>query len=234
MSGKLAGFRWIHFQVRIMLRAIRIFRSIFAIGLGTFVGLVGSASKLEAAQTASVPRTIDIHAAIQEHFSYQRDYRSGDFLTRGKVEEALKTLERKTGWQLEAGDRETLLKQTLDDKSFLAQQLSSKLGKQFSRNIQALPLGYDKLDRLSQLPQGRSTIERLVIGPDGHKLLQYMANSPGGHDLSRMLSQDGKGNFEKPTGKIYDEKQLTLALAQLHKSALARQAGAQRTGTGSR
>lgn len=198
-------------------------RTLLLAGLAACSGLTPAVPKLQAAEAVAVPRTIDIAGAISEHFAKLRDYRSGDFLTRGKIEEALATVERKTGWKIEKADRETLLKLTIDDKSFLAQQLSSKLGKSFARHIAELPLGYDKLDRLSQLPQGRSTVERLVIGPDGHKLLQYMATSPGGHDLSRMLSADGKGNFEKSTGKIYDDNQLTMALIQLHKAALARQ-----------
>lgn len=217
-----------------MWQTVQAVRSIVAVALGVIVGVHCSATTVAAAEKAAVPRAIDIHGALQEHFAKQRGYRSGDFLTRGKVEEAIKSVEHKTGWQLEAADREALLKLALDDKSFLAQQLTSKLGKQFARDIEALPLGYDKLDRLSQLPQGRSTIERLVVGPDGYKLLQYMTTSSGGQELSRMLTQDGKGNFEKPTGKIYDEQQLTLALTQLHKTVLARQAGASRNAADSR
>lgn len=186
------------------------------------------------AEAPAVPATIDLNGAVRDHFAKQRDYRSGDLLTRGKVEAALPVIERKTGWTLEKAERNALLKLTLDDKSFLAKQLTGKLGKDFARRIAGMPLGYDKLDRLSHLPQGESTIERLVIGPDGYKLLEYMTSSRGGHELSRMLSADGKGNFETPTGKIYDEQQLVLALRQLHKAALARQAAAARSRDGGR
>ena len=191
------------------------------------VGLLESAADgaAPAGSRQHVPREIDIAAIVGEHFSAQRGYKSGDFLTHGMVEEALQSLERKSGWKLEDRDHKALLKQTIDDKSFLARQLTSKSGKAFARHIAVMPLGYDKLDRLSQLPQGHSTVERLVVGPDGHKLLEYMTSSRGGHDLSRMLSADGKGNFEKPTGKIYDEQQLTAALKQLHKEAVGRAAG---------
>lgn len=194
----------------------------------------GTARVAEAADAAAVPMTIDLNGAVRDHFAKQRDYRSGDLLTRGKVEAALPAVERKTGWTLQKAERDALLKLTLDDKSFLAKQLTSKLGKDFARQIAGMPLSYDKLDRLSHLPQGESTIERLVVGPDGYKLLEYMTSSRGGHELSRMLSADGEGNFESPTGKIYDEQQLVLALRQLHKEALARQAGAVRNRTGAR
>jgi len=183
-----------------------------------------SAAGPAAADAHFVPREIDIAGILRDHFSTQKGYRSGDFLTQGMVEASLETLERKTNWKLEERDRKALLKLTPDDKSFLAQQLTSKAGKAFARQVAPMPLGYDKLDRLAQLPQGRSTVERLVIGPDGYKLLEYMSTSRGGNDLNRMLSADGKGNFEKPTGKIYDEQQLVMALTQLHKDALARAA----------
>jgi hypothetical protein len=194
--------------------------------------IVESTGSAAAAETATVPVTIDLNSAVRDHFAKQRDYRSGDLLTRGKVEAALPAIERKTGWKLENAEREALLKLTLDDKSFLAKQLTSKTGKDFARQIAGMPLGYDKLDRLSHLPQGESTIQRLVVGPDGYKLLEYMTSSRGGRELSRMLSADGEGDFEKPTGKIYDDRQLTSALRQLHKAALARQAGGTRTRTG--
>lgn len=197
----------------------------------TFAGLcgiallgLGSAPAWAAAPGAEahfVPREIDITGIVRDHFSTQKGYKSGDLLTHNHVEAALETLERKTKWKLDDRDRKALLKQTIDDKSFFAQQLTSKAGKAFARQIAPMPLGYDKLDRLAQLPQGRSTLERLVAGPDGYKLLQYMTSSHGGHEMSRMLSADGKGNFEKPTGKIYDETQLVMALSQLHKAAVA-------------
>lgn len=97
----------------------------------------------------------------------------------------------------------------MEDRSFLAKQLTSKSGRAFSRHIAKFQLGYDQLDRLSHMPQGRSTIERLVRGPDGWKLLEYMAKAPGGHELGRMLSETPKGgNFEKATGRIYTEMEL--------------------------
>jgi hypothetical protein len=202
----------------------------FVTSIAAFVCLVGfgpatttvSAAAPAAAEAQLVPREIDIAGILRNHFLTQRGYRSGDFLTQSMVEASLEALERKTKWKLEERDRKALLKLTADDKSFLAQQLTSKAGKAFARQVAPMPLGYDKLDRLAQLPQGRSTVERLVVGPDGYKLLEYMSTSRGGHDLSRMLSADGKGNFEKPTGKIYDEQQLVMVLTQLHKDALTR------------
>lgn len=209
--------------------AMSLIKSFAGIVCLAILGLGGgavSAAVATAAEAQFVPREIDIAGAIREHFSTQKGYKSGDFITHKMVEEALQTLERKTKWKLDERDRKALLKLTPDDKSFLAQQLTSKAGKSFARQIASMPLGYDKLDRLAQLPQGRSTVERLVAGPDGYKLLEYMTSSRGGHELSRMLSADGKGNFEKPTGKIYDEKQLVMALTQLHKSAVAHSAAA--------
>jgi len=221
--------RWIHLQEACAMGiSSRSFGFALPAAIVVWLGVLISAPVSAAAETAAVPHTIDLSGAVRDHFAKQRDYRSGDFITRGKVVEALATVERKTGWKLEKADRDALLKLAVDDKSFLAKQLTSKAGKDFARRISSMPLGYDKLDRLSELPQGRNTLERLVVGPDGYKLLEYMTSSSGGHQLSRMLSVDGQGNFERPTGKIYDDKQLTLALQQLHKAVLQRQATATR------
>ena len=82
---------------------------------------------------------------------------------------------------------------------------------------------YDRLDRLRKMPYGPGRIRELIRGPDGYKLIEYMTTTKQGKNLGRQLSRgvNGKG-FNQPTGTIYTSRQLTAALQQLHKAALAK------------
>jgi hypothetical protein len=81
---------------------------------------------------------------------------------------------------------------------------------------------------MAEMPQGHSTIERLIKGPDGHKMLDYMTHAKGGRELAKMLSKDGAGNFEQPTGKIYTVDELIKELRTRHTEAHAAQKTAKR------
>lgn len=185
--------------------------------------LLFTGSDVGAAERAvPLPAMNDVAAAISKHLSHTRDYQAGDLITRLEIDGALEAAAKQTGWRLTAKQHDELVARGVEDRSFLAKQLTSKSGRAFSRHIAKFQLGYDQLDRLSHMPQGRSTIERLVRGPDGWKLLEYMAKAPGGHELNRMLSETPRGgNFEKATGRIYTEMELVGALDKLHKAAAA-------------
>lgn len=188
-----------------------------------FAGTLVAGGEASAAERAApLPSMKEVAAAVSKHLSQTRDYQSGDLITRMEIDGALEAAAKQTGWRLTNKQHDELVERGVEDRSFLAKQLTSKAGRAFSRHIGKYQLGYDQLDRLSQMPQGRSTVERLVRGPDGYKLLEYMAKAPGGHELNRMLSQTNRGgNFEKSTGRIYTETELVNALDKLHKAAAA-------------
>ncbi|MBA4018028.1 MAG: hypothetical protein C0483_12710 [Pirellula sp.] len=183
----------------------------------------GNDSSVTAAERAApLPAMKDVAAAVSKQLARTQEYHAGDLITRLEIEGALEAAAKQTGWRLTTKQHDELVERGVEDRSFLAKQLTSKSGRVFSRHIAQYQLGYDQLDRLSKMPQGRSTIERLVRGPDGWKLIEYMAKAPGGHELGRMLSETPKGgNFEKATGRIYTEAELIDALAKLHKAAAA-------------
>lgn len=168
---------------------------------------------------ADLPKFAEVEATVRDVLNQAKDYQPGDLLTRKPVQTMLDRLER-LGWKV--ADRGALEKKILDDGSFLVGKLQTSAGKKFMRQIAGMSLAYDRLDRLSQLPQGRSTVERLVRGPDGYKLFDYMANDKGGRELAKMLSKDGKGDFNRPTGKLYTEAQLLRELERLYAAALQR------------
>jgi hypothetical protein len=183
-----------------------------------FVGLTLSCatSAESAAPSKTLPPYDEVKALVEQYFAKATGYEQGDIVSRKQVKEVLDQLEQ-VGWTI--AKRNALEQQTLADDSFLITQLRSPAGKKFMRKVSALPLAYDRLDRLAQLPQGRSTVERLVRGPDGYKLLEYMIQEPGGKSLSKMLSKDGHGNFSKPTGKVYSVDSLLKELRTLHAEA---------------
>lgn len=170
-------------------------------------------------EAADLPKFAEVEATVQDVLKQEKDYQPGDLLTRKQVKTMLDRIER-LGWKL--ADRGALEKKVLDDGSYLVEKLRASSGKKFMRQVAELSLAYDRLDRLAQLPQGRSTVERLVRGPDGYKLFDYMAKEKGGRELAKMLSKDGRGDFNQSTGKLYTEEQLLRELQKLHTAALQR------------
>lgn len=182
----------------------------------TLFCLVASTVSVDA---ADLPKFAEVEAAVADVLKQEKDYQPGDLLTRKQVKAMLDRIER-LGWKL--ADRGALEKKVLDDGSFLVGKLGTTTGKKFMRQIEDLSMAYDRLDRLSQLPQGRNTVVRLIRGPDGYKLFDYMSNDKGGRELAKMLSNNGKGDFNQPTGNIYTEEQLLRELQKLHAAALQR------------
>lgn len=169
----------------------------------------------------TLPDFRSLATIVSKHLAKQPGYQSGDLITRREIAGALDALSQRSTWKLTKVQQEELVAKGLEPQSFLAQQLTSKNGREFSRHIAKYQLGYDQLERLSKMPQGRSTVERLVKGPDGWKLLEYMATAKGGHELNKMLSETPRGgNFERSTGRIYDEPQFLAELQKLHQAAV--------------
>jgi hypothetical protein len=157
-----------------------------------------------------------VRIAVAESFARDPGYQPGDFVTRKQVEKALDRVEQAAKGSLKREDRDKLVKQTVDDRGFLAEQLRDPKTKPFMRRVATMPGGFDLLDRMGQMHHGRSTVTRLARGPDGYKLLEYMLQSKGGAELEKMLAKDpGNANFSKPTGKIYTAEQLLTALEKL-------------------
>jgi hypothetical protein len=185
--------------------------------VATFGAVVGAAHALNAAAPAKQAEVMEaVRSTVAESFAREPGYRPGDFVTRKQVEHALDHVEVKNKGAIKREDRDQLLKASVDDRSFLAEQLRTPQSKPFMRRVGALPGGFDLLDRMGKMPQGRSTVTRLVRGPDGYKLLEYMLESKGGAELERMLAKDpGNADIAKPTGKIYTAEQLLGAIEKL-------------------
>jgi hypothetical protein len=194
-------------------------RLVIAAGLTGSIGFAAAdavASEKAAAATSKAAQREAVRVAVAQSFAKQPGYEPGDLVTRRQVEAALDHVEKTTKYAPARDAREKLVKSTIDDRSFLAEQLRSPQGKSFMRRVAMIPGGFDLVDRMGQMKQGHSTVSRLVRGPDGYKLVEYMLKSKGGGELERMLAKDpGNADFGKPTGKIYTAEQLVAALEKV-------------------
>lgn len=175
---------------------------------------------LGAADPEPLPTSAEVQGVVREYFAGVKDYEPGDLITRGQVEAVLAQL-KEAGW--EVSEAKELTGAALPDGSFLPQQLSSRKGRRFMRQISKFPGGYDRLERLSQLPDGRRIVRKLIEGPDGYKMVEYLTSTRGGKNLGRMLSRTPRGKgFNKPTRKIYTEQELLERLEESRVAELER------------
>lgn len=145
-----------------------------------------------------------------------------DLITRQEVEELFAELAR-LGWKVQ--DARELLAHVPDEGEYFVRQLRSKQGKTLMRDIAHMPLGYDRVDRISHLERGHRFVRDLVKGPDGYKLIEYMTETPWGKNMGNQLrgAPDG-ANFNKPTGRIYTAEQLLPILHESYEAAVKRAA----------
>ena len=123
----------------------------------------------------------------------------------------------KTGW--EAPQRDKILNRVPAKNDFLVTVLNEGKGRELMRQVAKTRNGFDKLDRLGQLPQGQQLVKQLVNSKDGYKLIDYLTQAEGGKNLGDMLAQDGKKNFNLPTGKLYTAKALLTELQPLYEKS---------------
>lgn len=149
-----------------------------------------------------------VSAAADKACAARKGYSPGEIISQGDWDTLAKELD-SLGWTPK--DAAEIKKQLLPDNAFLVTELRTKPGRKFMADMDKLPGGYDRLDRLSTLPQGKSTVRRLIAGPDGYKLVEYMTTTSGGQVLGKQLS-GGSRDFNSPTGRIYTADQLIARL----------------------
>lgn len=153
----------------------------------------------------------------------REDYQPGDLLTNSDVKEVLKALAA-AGWQ--PPDQKDILAHTLPDDDTLVRTLSTERGKRFMRKVAEDDLIFDRLDRVSRTYGGERMVNDLAKLPDGYKYAKTKRPNgvPGFLDL---LPKTGSGkkrsikDYDKPTGRIYCEKQLLERLENSYDAAAA-------------
>jgi hypothetical protein len=170
------------------------------LGVGAFV------SQATAQQTAKTDDFDNIRKSVWKHFESKENFETNDLIVREDIETLPKKL---AAAGLTLKKPEDMFNRLLSKNDFLYVELNSKNGRQFMRHIAEMPLGYDRLDRLSQLPLGKQTVRDLIRGPDGQKMIEYMTTTSGGIELGKQLSNSPKGaGFNDPTGRIYTVQNL--------------------------
>ncbi|HUY32061.1 MAG TPA: hypothetical protein VMV69_04710 [Pirellulales bacterium] len=165
----------------------------------------------------SWPKFSAVSEVVQRQLQSDRNYRSGDLISRGELEPIFKELA-ELGWK--PADRAEIEKQLLAKSDFLVRELRTNNGRAFMRQVARYPDGYGRLDHLADLSDGKLIIRRLINGPDGYKLLEYLTTAPGGRKMGAMLSQAPHGkNFNRSTGRIYTAEQLLERLKSSHAEA---------------
>jgi hypothetical protein len=173
-----------------------------------------AAAPAQRAAPSKLPSLATVKTIVEHTLGKDRNYRPGDMLTQSRVTSVLAQL-KAAGWEVPQG-RELLLRIPADNE-YLIRTLSTKKGVAFMRAVSTMSEGYDRVDRLSRLPNGQQLVERLIAGPDGHKMIAYLTESRGGKELGAMLGSTVQGvDFNRPTGRIYTEKQLLDVLEKLY------------------
>jgi hypothetical protein len=192
------------------------------IGLGAASALSAKtpASKNKDSKSKEFPSFDLVTTTVQERLAANRGYRVGDLLTASTVDPVFGELA-KINWKV--SDRKDITKLLLPDSDWLARQLTSRGGRQFMRAVSECPGGFDRVDRLRRMPYGQRQLQDLIYSPDGSKIFEYMTTTSGGKNLSKMLTHGVNGaNFDKPTGRIYTERQLLKRLKKSYDAAAVR------------
>ncbi|MGC4005374.1 MAG: hypothetical protein QM811_20545 [Pirellulales bacterium] len=134
-------------------------------------------------------------------------YRPGDPIQRDQASQIITAIER-SGWAVPG--REALLARVPAKNDPFFTLLHGNGGRDFERKIAKLPGGLDRVDNLLKLPDGPRVVKQLIDGPGGDELIRYLTTAEGGKELGRMLQQDAKVDFSKPTGRIYTAKALMI------------------------
>jgi hypothetical protein len=182
----------------------------------TFLLFVSCAAPAWAAQKGKpkkLPKFNDVTATVRKELAKHDGYRDNDILTSEWVAKALDAVEKKTGWKIE--DAAEIAGKFLSDSDDLVRQLRTRKGMPFMRRFSGTPRAFDRIDRLRGLPMGKRRIPELINNPGGHTLILYMATTEGGRNMGLYLGNvRGGKNFNKPTGRLYTEKQLVDRLEE--------------------
>ncbi|MBX3412854.1 MAG: hypothetical protein KF708_09215 [Pirellulales bacterium] len=157
-----------------------------------------------------LPTFKQVEKLVQDRFG-THDHEMTDLITREQTDELFAEIA-KRGWKIRDG-KEILERVPRESEFFVRQLLGSKQGRAFMRDVAPMPLGYDRVDRLSHLERGHRFVKDMIKGPDGYKLIEYLTETRYGKNMGRQLrdAPDGAG-FNKPTGRIYTADQLLPVL----------------------
>jgi hypothetical protein len=185
---------------------------------GALLAQILLVANLASAVPPKLPPWDEVQKVVESQLNSVANYQSGDLITRNQVDPIFDKLSR-LGWNV--ADRVDIVNSVKRDDDLMVRQLRSGAGRKFMRQVNKMPLSFDRIDRLDRFPMGPETVDSLITGPDGYKMIQYMTTTQNGRNMGKMLSQDPHGaNFNSPTGRIYTAEDLLGRLNKSYEAAL--------------
>ncbi len=191
------------------------------IAFACFVMLGAGQASISSAQTDQQRLSLEqIGSLTSAELAQREGYQSGDLITQSDVKAVLKTLVG-AGWQ--PADHKEILNLALPDDDALVRTLGTNNGRKFMRQAAGADLIYDRLDRVCRVSGGERMITDLAKLPDGGKYAQLKRPNgvPGFLDLLPKTASGKRRsikNYEAPTGRIYNETQLTKKLEESYQA----------------
>ena len=162
----------------------------------------------------SLPDWSTLEQVASRHLATLPDYQPGDLIVESNVMPMFDQFQQ-MGWNVT--ERRVIQRQLIKDADFVARKLRTKKGMKFMRNIVKYPDAFDRLYRMAALSGGRTLVNDLIAEPAGHEMIEYLTTSKGGKNMGKMLARAPKGSdFNKPTGRIFTEKQLLDRLRECY------------------
>jgi hypothetical protein len=186
----------------------------------SFAGGRPAKSAKDKSSDGPLPKFEAVTRQVQQVLAFDKEYQAGDLLTASKVERVFLKLEQ-IHWKV--AERREIMRLVLSDSDWLSRQLATGDGKQFMRQIGSLPGGFDRVDRMRRMPYGESQITDFIENPEGSKMIEYMTTTAEGKNLGELVSEGVRGrDFNKPTGRIYNELDLLKRLKLSYDAEAAR------------
>ncbi len=162
----------------------------------------------------SLPDWSTLEQVAVRHLATLPDYQPGDLIVESNVMPMFDQF-KQMGWNVT--ERRVIQRQLIKDADFIAKKFRTKKGMKFMRKITKYPDAFDRLYRMAALSGGRTLVNDLIAEPAGHEMIEYLTTSKGGENMGKMLARAPKGSqFNKPTGRIFTEKQLLTRLRECY------------------
>jgi hypothetical protein len=188
-----------------------------------FASAVLAVSPLKAA-APNLPSWEQVQKIVDQQLNSVGDYQSGDLISKRQVDPIFDLLQR-AGWTVR--DRAEIMNFVCADNDAIIRQFRrSSAGKQFMRQVNKAPYGYDRVDQIDRLQGGRtlgeSTIEMLISTPGGYKNIWNLDKSSAQQIQMWMLAPGwNKIDFNGSTGRLYTAEAFLARLKKSYEAALA-------------
>ncbi|HTQ37856.1 MAG TPA: hypothetical protein VMJ32_02450 [Pirellulales bacterium] len=167
----------------------------------------------------AAPSWEQVEKVVAQQLNSVADYQPGDLISRGLVDPLFDRFQG-LGWAVK--DRLEIVGLVPSNNDIMVRQFRSGAGKDFMRQINQDPLGYDRVDQLDHVVLGPETVDALIATRDGYKKILNLGTSTAKQNQSWLIAPSLRGtNFNASTGRIYTAEQLLARLKKSYEAAMA-------------